>query len=103
MVNFIIDQWNSLLEKNDIAMDSIHNEWMKWKPVIAERLNNTLKNKTYNYMTSVLKNVYIDKLDDLVNKYNNIYHSKIKMKPLDVKSSTYIDYSKEINDKKFKI
>ena len=56
-------------------------------------------------MTSVSKNVYIDKLDDIVNKYNNTYHSTIKMKPVDVKSNTYIDSSKEINDKdpKFKI
>ena len=56
-------------------------------------------------MTPVSKNVYIDKLDDIVNKYNNTYHSTIKMKTVDVKSNTYIDSSKEINDKdpKFKI
>ena len=56
-------------------------------------------------MTSVSKNVHIDKLDDIVNKYNNTYHSTIKMKTVDVKSNTYIDSSKEINDKdpKFKI
>ena len=49
--------------------------------------------------------VYIDKLDDIVNKYNNAYHRTIKMKPIDLKSSTYIDSSKEINDEdpKFKI
>ena len=49
--------------------------------------------------------MYIDKLDDIVNKYNNTYHSAIKMKPVDGKSSTYIDSSKEINykDRKFKI
>ena len=50
-------------------------------------------------MTSVSKNVYIDKLDDIVTKYNNAYHSAIKMKPVIVKSSTYIDSSKKINDK----
>ena len=56
-------------------------------------------------MTSISKNVYIDKLDDIVNKYNNAYHSTIKGKPVDVKSNTYINSSKEINDKdpKFKI
>ena len=56
-------------------------------------------------MTSISKNVYIDKLDDIVNKYNNTYHSTIKMKPVDVKSNTYINSSKEINDKdpKYKI
>ena len=50
-------------------------------------------------MASVLKNVYIDKLVDIVNKYNNIYHSRIKMKPIDVKANTYIDSNKEINNK----
>ena len=56
-------------------------------------------------MTSVSKNVYIDKLDDIVNKYNNTNHSTIKTKSVDVKSNTYIDSSKETNNKdlKFKI
>ena len=56
-------------------------------------------------MTSVSKNVHFDKLDDIINKYNNAYHSAIKMKPFDVKSDIYIDPSKETNDKnpKFKI
>ena len=47
-------------------------------------------------MTSVLKDVYNDKLDDIVNKYDNTYHSTIKKKPFDVKSNTYINSSKEI-------
>ena len=49
--------------------------------------------------------MYIDKLDDIVRKYNNTYHRTIKMTPVDVKSSSYIDSSKEINDEdpKFKI
>ena len=56
-------------------------------------------------MTSISKNVHINKLDHIVNKYNNTYQSTIKMKPVDVKSSTYIDSSKKINGKypKFKI
>ena len=55
-------------------------------------------------MTSISKKVCIDKFDDKVNKYNNTCHSTIKMKPVDVKSNTYIDSSKEINNKdpKFK-
>ena len=77
-------------------MYSSHNEG---KSVIAKRIFRTLKNEIYEYMSSISKNVYIDKLDDIVNKYNNTYHSTIKMKPVDVKSSTYIDSSKEINDK----
>ena len=47
-------------------------------------------------MTSISKNVFIDKLDDAVNKYNNTYHNTIKMEPVDVKSSAYIDSSKKI-------
>ena len=50
-------------------------------------------------MTSISKNAYVGQLDDIVNKYNNTYHSTIKIKHVDVKSSTYIDHSKEINDK----
>ena len=48
-------------------------------------------------MTSITENVYIEKLDDSVNKYNNTYHRTIKMKPVDIKSRTYIDFSKENN------
>ena len=56
-------------------------------------------------MTSISKNVYIDKLDDIVDEYNNTYHTTIKMKPIDVKDNTYINTSKEINNKdpKFKV
>ena len=56
-------------------------------------------------MTLVSKNVYIYKLDDIVNEYNNAYHRAIKMKPVDVKDNTYIDSNKEVNDKdpKFKV
>ena len=56
-------------------------------------------------MTSVSKNVYIGKLDDIVHKYNNIYHSTIKVKPADIKSSIYFDFGIENNNKdpKFKV
>ena len=56
-------------------------------------------------MTSVLKKVYIDKLDYIVNKYNNTYHRTIKMKTADVKANVHLDSTKEVNDKdpKFKI
>ena len=56
-------------------------------------------------MTSISKNVYIDKLDDILNEYNNTYHRAIKMKPVDVKNNTYIDSNKGVNDNdpKFKV
>ena len=68
---------NSFLQNNDVEMNSTHDEE---KFVITERFNKTLKNKIYNYMTSISKNVYIDKLDDIVNQSNDTYHSTMKMK-----------------------
>ena len=83
-------------------MYSTHNEE---KYVAAERFIRTLKNKIYKYMTSISKNVYFDKADDIVNEYNNANHRTIKMKPIDVKYNTDIDIGKEVNDKdpKFKV
>ena len=90
------------LQDNDIVMYSTNNDG---KSVVAERFIRTLKNKIYKYMTSISKNVYIDKLNAIVNKYNNTYHTTIKMKPIDVKDNTYINTNKEINykDPKFKV
>ena len=87
---------------NDIVMYSTHNEG---KSVVAERFIRTLKSKIYKYMTSISKNVYIDKLDGIVHEYNNTYHTTIKMKPIDVKDNTYIYTCKKINNKdsKFKV
>ena len=80
------------------------------KSVVAERFIRTLKTKIYKYMTSISKNVYIDKLDDIVNEYNNTCHRTIKMKPVDANDNTYIDSmesqsSKEVSakDPKFKV
>ena len=83
-------------------MYSTHNEE---KSVVAERFIRTLKNKIYKYITSILKNVYIDTLNDIVDEYNNTYHTTIKVKPNDVKDNTYINTDKEINDNdpKFKV
>ena len=77
-------------------MYSIHNER---KSVVVERFIRTLKTKIYKYMTLISKNMCIDKLDDIVNEYNNTYHRTIKMKTVDVKDNTYMDFKKEINDK----
>ena len=73
-------------------MLSVHNEG---KSIVAEIFIRTLKTKFckhINIKTSISKNVYIDKLDDLVDEYNNTYHRIIKMKPVDIKSSNYIEY-----------
>ena len=72
-------------------MYSTHNEG---RFVITEIFIRTLKNKIFKYT--------IDKLDYMVNKYNNTYHSPIKMKPVDVKPNTYIDSYKETNKKNTK-
>ena len=90
------------LKDNDIEMHSIYNEA---KSVAAERFIRRLKNKIYKYMTAISKNAYINKLDDIVNQYNNAYHRTIKMKPVDIKDNTYIDFEKENNNKdpKYKV
>ena len=90
------------LKDNDIEMYSINNEG---KYIVAERFIRRLKTKIYKYMILVSKNVYIDKLDDIVSEYNNTYHRTIKMKPVDVKDNTYVDSKKEVNgkDPKFKV
>ena len=74
-------------------MYSTHNEG---KSVGPERFIRTIKNKIYKYMTSISKNVYIDKLYDIVHKYNNKKHITIKMKPIDVKDNTYLTLVKEL-------
>ena len=84
-------------------MYSIHNEG---KSVAAERfIIRTLKTKIYKHMTSILINVSINKLDDVVGEYNQTYHRTIKMKPVDVKDNANIDFKKKVNDKdpKFKV
>ena len=99
---FYNNSFKKWLKDNDIEMYLIHNER---KSVIAERFIRTFKAKIYKYMTSVLKNVYIDKLDDIVSEYDNTYHRTIKIKHVDVKDNTYIDFKKKVNDKdpKFKV
>ena len=74
------------LKINNIEIYSTFNER---KSVVAERFIRTLENKIFKYMTAISKNVYIDILDDIVNKYNNTVHRIIKMKPIDVTSDSY--------------
>ena len=73
--------------------------------VVVKRFIRTLKNKIYKYMTSISKNVYSDKLGDVVKKCNNTYYGNVKMKPVVVKSNTDIKFKKgnKYKDPKFKV
>ena len=96
--NNVFKKW---LSDSDIIMYSTYNEG---KSVVVERFIRTLKNKLYKHMTATGKNVYYDALEDVVNKYNNIKHNIIKMKPIDVKNNkrVYIDEHNE-KDSRFKV
>ena len=72
---------------------------MKESPLLLKDLLEPSRIKFIKY----IKNVYIDKLDDVVYKYNDTYHRAIKMNPADVKSNTHINSSKEINDENPKL
>ena len=92
----------SQVQDNNIEMYSIQNGG---RSVVAEKFIRALKNKIYKYMTSISKHVYIDKLDEIVNKYNNTCHRTIKVKPAYIKLSMYIDFNTENNKEsaKFKV
>ena len=95
----VFEKW---LSDNNIIMYSTYNEG---KSVVAERFIRTLKNKLFKHMTATGKKVYYDVLVDVVNKYNNIKHSTIKMKPIDVGDNNkrvYIDEHNE-KDSRFKV
>ena len=85
---FYNSSFKKWLKDTDIEMYSIRNEG---KSVVAQRFIRTLKTKICKYMTSVSRNVYIDKLDDIVDEYNNTYHRTIEMEPADVKDNACID------------
>ena len=78
-------------KKNSTEMYSTHNEG---KFIVAVRFISTLKNKIYKYMTSISKNMFINKLHNIVDKYNNTYDNTIRIKSVDVNSGTYIDFYK---------
>ena len=98
---FYNKSFTDFLKMNNIEMYSTYNEG---KSVIAERFIRTLKNKIYKHMTAVSKNVHVDLLDDIVNKYNNTTHRTIKMKPIDITNDSFGEYNEETNkkDPKFK-
>ena len=78
---FYNNSFKDFLKINNIEMYSTYSEG---KSVVAERFIRTLKNKSFKHMTAISKNVSFDVLDDIVNKYNNIFHRTIKMKPVEV-------------------
>ena len=85
---FYNQSFKDFLKINNIEMYSTFNEA---KSVVAERFMRTLKNKIFRHMTAISKNVYVDVLDDIVNKYNNTVHRAIKMKSIDVTSDSYAE------------
>ena len=99
---FYDNVFKRFLKENDIEIHSTFNEG---KSVVAERFIKTLNNKIYKHMTTIGKNVYFNFLDDIVDKYNDFYHSSIGMKPKDVTDDSFVEYNKEFNkkDPKFKV
>ena len=99
---FYNNSFKDFLKGNNIEIHSTYNEG---KSFVAERFIRTLKNKIFKHMTTISKNVYIDVLNDIVNKYNNAVHRTIKMKPIDVTDDSYAKYNEYPNkkDPKFKI
>ena len=87
---------------NNIEMYSTFNEG---KSVVAERFVRTFKNKIFNHMKAISKNLYFDVLDNIVNKYNNTVRRTIKMKPINVTDDSFVEYNEQSNkkDPKFKV
>ena len=85
---FFNKSFKDFLKVNNTEMYSTYNEG---KSAVAERFIRTLKNKIFKHMAAILKNVYFDVLDDIVDKYNNTIHKTIKMKPVDVTSDSYAE------------
>ena len=99
---FLNQPFKDFLKINNTEMYSTFNEG---KPVVAERFIKTLKNTIFKHMTTISKNVYIDVLNDIVNKYNNTVHRTIKIKPIDVTGDSYVEYNEDFNkkDPKFEV
>ena len=88
--------FTDFMKINNIELYSTFNEG---KSVVPERFIKTLKNKIYKHMAAISKYVYVDVLDDIVNKYSNTVHRTIKMKPIDVIDDSFAEYNEESNKK----
>ena len=75
----------------------MYSKYNERKSVVAERFIGILKTKIFKHMTTISKNVYVDVLNDIVNKYNNTVHKTIKMKPIDVMGDSYVEYNEDFN------
>ena len=78
-------------------MYSTYNEG---KSAVAEKLIRALKNMIFKHMTAVLKNVYFDVLDNIVDKCNNTVQRSIKIKPIDVTADSFAEYKEDSNKKR---
>ena len=98
MKNFTISFFNTIrfLKINNIEIYSTYNEG---KSVVDERFIRPLENKIFKRMAAISKNFYFHVLDDIVNKFNNTVHRTIKIKPIDVTSDSYAEYSEDSNEK----
>ena len=92
-MTFINSSIKSRLHNNNTEIYSTRNDG---QPGVAERFVKTIKIKACMHMTSASKNIYNDKSDKIVVKYINIFHIKIKVKPINVNSNTYIDLKLKI-------
>ena len=99
---FYSKPFKDFLKINNIEIYSTFN---KGKSALAERFIRTLKNKIFKHMTAISKNVYIDVLDNIVNKYNTTVHKTIKMKPIGVTNNSFAEYNEDFNKKspRFKV
>ena len=77
----------------------MYSTFNKGKSVLAERFIRTLRSNIFKHMTAISKNVYIDVLDNIVNKYNNTVHKTIKMKPINVTDDSLAEYNEDFNKK----
>ena len=89
--------YNNLFKRfwkiNNIVIYSTYNEE---KAVVAERFIRTLKNKLFQHMIAVSKNVYFDVLDDIANNYKTTVYRSIKMKPIDLASDSYDKHNEDL-------
>ena len=77
----------------------MYSTFNKGKSVLAERFIRTLRSNIFKHMTAISKNVYIDVLYNIVNKYNNTVHKTIKMKPINVTDDSLAEYNEDFNKK----